>query len=285
MDSDEEKILITDICAFNCCKNTDESKYEPFWNVCKCTLDLENGSGAHHCRHAGPNAETTNNVSFAPAILTIPQLIRATVKSLTDGGKVVGKDFEVPVKSWVSHQMSPNNAYAKNAARYTGRLPFVWKMISRNAHDGSHPCGYWCADLKKNWWFHQSHLIQFIGKFLNLNLDCNDVESCLPATAAIICAGCDDKTSANVGKLIPLEAATSRQSNHAIVNADTSIEAGDHSFTCLRLTPSIIHVFNQSTNPGESIYSGGPDGTGHTFVNIELGKYHLKTLRHRHILC
>ena len=81
-------------------------------------------------------------------------------------------------------------------------------------------------------------------------------------------AGCDVKSSVNIGFDLPLEA-TPRQSNRAIVQPGTSIEAGEHDFTHTRLVPSVIKLMDQSTNPGDSLYSGGPDGTGHTFVSVQ----------------
>ena len=54
------------------------------------------------------------------------------------------------------------------------------------------------------------------------------------------------------------------------------MEAGDHDFAGVnKLVPSAIHQMNQSTNPSDSLYSGGPDGTGRTFVSVHdalLGK-------------
>ena len=35
-----------------------------------------------------------------------------------------------------------------------------------------------------------------------------------------------------------------------------------------KLIPSVSHFMNQSTNPGDSLYSGGPGGTGFTTVAV-----------------
>lgn len=83
----------------------------------------------------------------------------------------------------------------------------------------------------------------------------------------MLAAGCDDKANIPVGDYIPVQA-TARQSNKAIVQEDTTVEACDHDYKTAKVTPSVIHRFNQSTNPGDSLYSGGPDGTGRGFVSL-----------------
>eukprot|EP00957_Ditylum_brightwellii_P154095 11727699-Ditylum_brightwellii.AAC.1 len=62
--------------------------------------DMENGSGAHHCKHAAIDEATTNDLSYAPGILSINELIGATADMLKKDGKVQGQDFEVPSESW-----------------------------------------------------------------------------------------------------------------------------------------------------------------------------------------
>ena len=119
--------------------------------------------------------------------------------------------------------------------------------------------------MKKNWRHHNSHLVSLIDDYQEMEDD--KKVPCLEAIAAVRVAGCDDKSSVNVGFDLPLEA-TPRQSNRAIVQPGTSMEAADHDFTHTRVVPSVIHLMNQSTYPGDSLYSGGPDGTGCTFVSV-----------------
>ena len=84
----------------------------------------------------------------------------------------------------------------------------------------------------------------------------------------MIALGCDDKSNIQVGDLIPLEA-TPRQSNRAIVQRDTEVQACDHDFGGIpKLVPTVVHLMNQSTNSGDSLYSGGQHGTGRTFVSV-----------------
>ena len=145
VDSEEEKELITDFRTFNVRGNTDVSRFSLFWEYCARALDLENGSGAHHRRHAAADEETTTNVSYAPGILSIPQLIKATVDLLEKDGKEKGKDYHVPSEQWVYMQFSPNNEYASTACNYSGTLPYIRKIISRSLRDGTHPFAHWVS--------------------------------------------------------------------------------------------------------------------------------------------
>ena len=88
LDCEEEKEFITDMRKFNIWGNTGVSIFDSFWDSCACTLDLENGYGAHNQRHEAGDGETTMNILYAPGILSIPQPIRATVKHLEKDGKV-----------------------------------------------------------------------------------------------------------------------------------------------------------------------------------------------------
>ena len=109
LDGDDEKELIMDMRLLNCRGNTNKSKFELFWEYCSRTMEIENGSGAHHRRHAATDADTTNNVSYAPGLVSIPQLIRLTLEALEKDGKVKGIHFEEPSLQWVTYQMMPNN--------------------------------------------------------------------------------------------------------------------------------------------------------------------------------
>ena len=78
--------------------------------------------------------------------------------------------------------------------------------------------------------------------------------------------GCNDKSNIQEGSLIPLED-TPRQANRSIVRSGTSVQACDNYYVSVAKTiPSVIHNINQSRNPVDSLYIGGPDGRGCTFV-------------------
>eukprot|EP00957_Ditylum_brightwellii_P077084 5858199-Ditylum_brightwellii.AAC.1 len=81
LDNNKEKELISDMCRLNCRGNTDESM-------------------AYHHRHAAVDEATTNDLSYAPGILSINELIGVTADILKKDGKVQGQDFEVPSESW-----------------------------------------------------------------------------------------------------------------------------------------------------------------------------------------
>ena len=122
--------------------------------------------------------------------------------------------------------------------------------------------------MKKNWRHHYSHLLNILIQY-HAKLNAGEVNiPCEAPTAAVIMCGCDDKSNIAVGSTVPLEA-TPRQSNRAILPQDTTLEACDHNFEGIhKINPTVIHHMNQSTNPGDSLYSGGPHGTGRAFVSL-----------------
>lgn len=101
LNEDEEFQIICDMRKLNIRGNTEKSKFELFREYAGRTLELENGSGAQDKRHPREDEQSTANVSYAPMIVSILQLIEKTVKRLTDDGKVKGVDFIIPSKSWV----------------------------------------------------------------------------------------------------------------------------------------------------------------------------------------
>ena len=142
------------------------------------------------------------------------------------------------------------------------------KLLSRTARNDSHPCAHWNSGLKKNWRYHHSHVLNLITKYHDDNDFDAGMVPCEKPTAAVVMAGCDDKSNMQVGNVIPVEA-TPRQSNHAIDLPGTKVVLCDHDLGSIaNIVPSIIHLMNQSTNLGDSLYSGGPDGTEFTTVSV-----------------
>ena len=96
----------------------------------------------------------------------------------------------------------------------------------------------------------------------------NDKEPSKLLTNKIIMAGCNYKSNIQVGDVIPLEV-TPSQSNRPIVWSGTSAQVCDHDYDGVaNIVPSVIHNMNQSINTGDSLYSGGSDGTGRHFVSL-----------------
>ena len=72
-----------------------------------CVVDMD-GDGAHVHRHTkGGNLYTKTNISYAPSINSISQMIKATVELLEIKGKYKGKDFKVLHRTWVMFQLFP----------------------------------------------------------------------------------------------------------------------------------------------------------------------------------
>ena len=133
LDCGEENELITDMCTFNVRGNRDVSKFSMFWDYCATTLDLANGSGAHYRRHVAGDEETTHNVSYAPGILFIPQLVRATVEALEKEDKVKGKDIHIYA------------ILSQQRVRPHGR--FVQRHIALHSKDSASPSTQWQASF------------------------------------------------------------------------------------------------------------------------------------------
>ena len=106
------------------------------------------------------------------------------------------------------------NSYSKVAARHTGKVPFVRKIISRNGHNDQHPCAHWVASMKKYWQYQISSLYSLFIDYLDSDTDDGSdqlLEPCLDANRTIILSGDDDKSTVDVGVDAALEA-TTRQS-------------------------------------------------------------------------
>ncbi len=86
---DDELELIMDMCTFNGAESN-RSLFLPFWDVAGRVLEEENGSGAHNRRHAAADNETTNAISYASGIVSVPQLCQKTIEKLMSEGKVEG---------------------------------------------------------------------------------------------------------------------------------------------------------------------------------------------------
>jgi len=150
---DEDVLLCVDSRVVNKRGNTDSSKFDSFWITMERVIDMD-GAGAHVRLHArGGDLESTINVTYAPGINSIPQLIAATVECLKKEGKKEGNDYNVPHRTWVSLQLSPTYENRKIAERHTGRLSIKRKLQSRNARDEHHH-GHWVAQKKRIWRYH-----------------------------------------------------------------------------------------------------------------------------------
>ena len=232
-------------------------------------MDLENGSGTHHRCKSSADTDTTTNVSFAPVLILIPHIFQATIDLIENEVKVKDTSFFVSGEQWVYMKLSPNNKYCSRAQYYRGVLPYVRRITPFIERDYSHPCDHWNSDMKRYWRYGMSHKISLMTDYKN-SIE-NDKEACELPTNAIIMERCDDKSNIQVENVIPLED-TPRKSNRAIFLSSNSVQACDHDYGGFSKTvTSVIHNMNQSINPGDWLYSGGPDGMGRTFVSLHDG--------------
>lgn len=265
-DGSTEMDIITDMRYFNCRGNNTQSLFETFFEEAHSVIESENGgSAAHIRRHAAADIESTNCVAYAPGIVSIHQLIQKTIRSLEQRNLVRDIDFKVPSHSWMHLQLTPTNDYHVTSMRLTSRLPFIRVLQSRSSRD-DHPCGHWVSAMKKYWRHYYAMLFKLIAEYTTNDKE-DFIEPCLEPRVALCVTGCDDKTSIPIGRKTPISA-IGNQSSRAIVSSETVPEAADHDWHCERLTPSVIHRMNISEDPSDSLYSGGTDGNGKTFVSI-----------------
>lgn len=260
-DSKEELELLTKMRRLNC--REEVALLNVFYARSISVLELENGGGAHHRRHAGPDEHTTVNVSFCPRILSTSHLLDRTKEELEKEGKVEGIDFKTPSKQSMNHAFAANNQFKITSGKNTGLIPFITKLQSRNAHDNSHPCGHYVASFKKMWRHDLSFQHQLIIDYTYVDID-NRVPVMNPVDA-ILKVGVDNKTSVPVGCIVPL-AAVQNQSCRAPMLPHMSLLAGDHGWYCEKIVPSVVQVMNNSPDPGASLFSGGPTGNGRTYI-------------------
>ena len=269
----EECDLIEDMRVLNCRGNLAGTGFKVFWNAAARILETDAGAGAHRRRHASSDEHTTVNVSYAPAVVSVSQLIQKTTTLLVDvDKKVEGVDFRVPSLSWAYLQLSPTHENRKTAERYTGELPFKRVLQSRTSRDTSHPHGHWTATMKKLWRYKASFMVRLLnmsrkeGDYMNSDDD-DDHNTVLDPLHALLVVGQDDKTGIPVGRTLPI-ASTSRQRARGIVPEGTNVVAADHDFSCEKLTPSVTLRMNLTETPGESLFSGGKDGNGKIYVSL-----------------
>ncbi len=90
-------------------------------------------------------------------------------------------------------------------------------------------------------------------------------------------AGVNGKTSVPVGLHVPI-ASVQNQLVRPLVASGTKIEAADHSLYCEKLIPSVIQSMNKFPNPGDSLFSGGVNGNGRTFISIHDAALYLSSV-------
>ena len=128
-------------------------------------------------------------------------------------------------------------------------------------------CSLECS-YEKIWRQNTSFLFELITYYMNNSSWDDDVnEPCLDAIDAVLKVGCYDKTSIPIGRKVPISA-TQKQSIRVAVPIGTALAAGDHDWHCQRLVPSVLQLMNRSPDPGDSLFSGGINDNGRTFVAL-----------------
>ena len=69
MNNNEE--FFTDMQNFNCCGNTNKSKFSVLCNAAAWVIEMETGAGAHKRLHAAASEENIINVLYAPNVLSV----------------------------------------------------------------------------------------------------------------------------------------------------------------------------------------------------------------------
>lgn len=95
-DSKDDLYVLTDMCHLN--SREEVNLHNSFYACAIHVLELNNGGGAHHCRHGGPDEYTTVDVSFCPGILSTSQLRDMTRQQLEKEGMTENVDYKVMMK-------------------------------------------------------------------------------------------------------------------------------------------------------------------------------------------
>ncbi len=169
-DGPDDLKMLTDMRYHNCRGNSSRSKFQVFFEEAAVVLEQENGAGAHQRRHAGSDLESTINISYAPGIISMIQLMKKRRESLERKEMIEGIDFVSPCLSWLYLQLSPNKECNETAARYTGVIPFKRAIKSRTARE-SNPSGHWNAAMKRGWQKDLADLFLLILDYLNSDDD------------------------------------------------------------------------------------------------------------------
>lgn len=185
------------------------------WAFVQCSvhvLELENGTGAHHQRHAGPDEYTTVNVAFTPGVLSTSQLFDKTIDYFKKKNKEEGIHYSIPSKLHFDYLFSASKQF---------KVPFIKKLQSWDARDYSHPCGHYVAGLKRNWQYDTSLFHKLCLK--NLLAHDNTILTRISHPVNGIWKVCvDDKTSVPVGWAVPISS-VQNQSTKAPMPWDSSL--------------------------------------------------------------
>ena len=182
---------------------------------------------------------------------------------LEDEGKQIDVDFKAPCKSWLYLQLSPNHEHRRTANRYTGNLPYKLSLQKKDIR-GDHPHAHYVSAMKQCWRNDASRLYTLFEEAADSWLE---GETCLGPLQALSYNSGDDKATAAVGRMHPISA-SAKQSTRLIMAPGTHARATDYDFHNERVVPSVIHCQNISGNPGDSLYSGGPQGYGRTYMSV-----------------
>ena len=73
-----------------------------FWSAAAWVVETDTGTRDYNRRHATADEETTNNVLYAPNVLSVQELMDKAKELLTKtNGKKEDVDFLVPYLLWV----------------------------------------------------------------------------------------------------------------------------------------------------------------------------------------
>ena len=86
--TDHEEFF-TDLHTFNCCGNTNKSKFSVFWSTAAWVVEMDTSTGDHKQIYAEPDEETTNKVLYTPNVLSVQELIDKAKEIIT---KIDGKN-------------------------------------------------------------------------------------------------------------------------------------------------------------------------------------------------
>jgi hypothetical protein len=196
--------------------------FEDFWTELQKYLD-EIVTPVNERRHG--------NTHYLPIAISVRDLREFMIERLADATK------QIPFEEWIRLQFWPQNPYAKNALRYTGRFQVKYAVQARQMRH-THPDARYVAVV-----------LQYVKRFAVKFKD-------------IVCLfSVDDKAIVPVGEPeCPISTGV-RGHHRSLVCASPGgpvLSALDHDFHLFGVVPSVALSIEIPESPNDSFFSGQP---------------------------
>ena len=207
--------------------NARKSKFDQFWDI--CTTLIESLTAVDERRHAHGSTSTGDVIVNMAVAISARDLYN---QCKTEALKTLQEE-EIPSLSWFRFQFWPKDTRTHTALNYTGRFKVRYMMQQRMLRK-HHDDGHYCACINK---YIRSMAVKF-----------RDVST-------LLCT--DDKHKISIGEPgYPLSALP--RGRRVLVAQNQSYQVGDHDFSLISLTPTVILLHDIPDEVEGSWYRGKP---------------------------